>query len=374
MQKVKVNDKLKDSILSTIPENYSNLEKALYIYKQLCTKLQYSMDYFIDERSVKTHYTNIDNLQLVDGETNKDVVCFTFNAILGELLLEANVCERINFDYGRDTNRFSFVHDSVYVTIDGKEYDIDATYGILDNNDLTLSKYSSHRPKGWIACDNNQEAKESLDSAIDKVYSTELEQDKNVSKYVSLKQEEGSYLHLPFSDRVNLFFKMMKDAPDYSIVSFNYLLKLKHMLFKNEEFGNNGIDKMVDLQFVKDKETNTLKALLFVNPKGYTNDMGYENFDNLSIYEIDMRTKSVESIGLETAKERISKRHYISHRDDKTLSYFSMMSEGKLYIRPVTNGEKPIYDHHQNVVNAIGYERKILKEDRYVPYEMGDGV
>ena len=370
MYKVKINETLKNNILSTIPEGYTNLEKALYIYKQLCSKLQYSMDYFVDERSVRNQYKAIENLQFVDGETNKDVVCFTFNAILGELLYEANVCQRIHFDFGNGSSNFSHFHESVYITLDGKEYDIDATFGILDNNDLTLSKYSFHRPKGWVACE--KENQELLDMAIDKVYGDELEHEKTVDEYLRLKAEDESYLHLPFEERVNLFFEMTKDAPDYSILSFNYLLKLKHLLFKEEEFGkNNRIDKMIDLQFVKDKETNSLKALLFVNPKGYTDDLGYENFDSLSVYEIDMKSKTASCIDIETARKRIQTRHYISHRDDKTLNYFSMMSDGKLDIRPVTNGEPPIYDHHQNVVNAIGYERKLLKENKCIPYEMG---
>ena len=48
-----------------------------------------------------------------------------------------------------------------------------------------------------------------------------------------------------------------------------------------------------------------------------------------------------------------------------------MMADGKLDIRPITDGP-PIYDHHQNVVNAIGYERRLLKENKTIPYEMGE--
>ena len=57
------------------------------------------------------------------------------------------------------------------------------------------------------------------------------------------------------------------------------------MLFTKDELEpTHQIDKKIDLQFVKDRHSKKLKALLFVNPKGYTNDLGYENFDTLSIF------------------------------------------------------------------------------------------
>ena len=99
--------------------------------------------------------------------------------------------------------------------------------------------------------------------------------------------------------------------------------------------------------------------------------MGYENFDDLSIYELDIKNMQVTSTDMESLTKKLNTRQYVSHRDDKTLRPFSMMSPGKLDIRPITDG-KPIYDHHQNVVNAIGYQRKLLKENKFIPYEPGE--
>ena len=369
MLNVKINEKLKNDIIGRIPEEYTNLEKAMFIYRELCLKLQYSIEYFVNEDTVKQQYVDAKNLELVDGENNKDVVCFTFNAILAEMLHEAGVCNYVSYDYNADSQRFPSVHESINVRIDGQDYEIDGTYGILDNNDLTLSKFSTHKPQGWES--SSSEGESLLNSAIEKVYSSELELDKNTQKYVQIKNEDNSYLTLPFEQRVGLFMKMAKDCPDYSVVSFNYLLKLKNMLFSKEEQGKSGVEKKFDLHFVKDNKTKTLKALIFVNPNGYVDDLGYENFESLSIVEYDVKNRTMSDLDLETTQKRVQQRDYISHRDNKTLQMFSMAKEGKLRIKEIPDGE-PIYDHHQNLVNVARRERFLVKENRYIPYERGE--
>ena len=85
--KLKINRDLEESILKDVPSNYSELEKALFIYQQLCLKTEYALDYYLDEDRVKDEYTKVANLPMVDGKENKDVVCFTFNAIYLKLLI-----------------------------------------------------------------------------------------------------------------------------------------------------------------------------------------------------------------------------------------------------------------------------------------------
>ncbi|MBO5884528.1 MAG: hypothetical protein J6Q51_01900, partial [Clostridia bacterium] len=149
-----INEQLKEDILSKVPSRYTKLEKAIFIYNELCSKLEYSMEYFIDEDAVADKYTDIKNLKYVDGKTNKQVVCFTFNCIFLELLDQANVCDEKTFLLNNSvslTGKISKIHEELLIYIDDYPYIIDATYGVLDNNDLTLSKYSTHQLQGWLA-------------------------------------------------------------------------------------------------------------------------------------------------------------------------------------------------------------------------------
>lgn len=366
---IKINDNLRKNIFSSLPQDYSNLEKALYIYKQLCEKLQYSMEYYVDEDNVKSKYANINNLQLVDGEKNKDVVCFTFNAILGELLYEADVCDNLEFLSIDKQNNFSTIHDGVLCIIDGIQYFIDATYRVLDNNDLILTKYSNFKPSGWELCDETQNS-EMLNNAIEKVYSDELNHSNIVNAYKLQKAED--YLDLPLKKRVDIFLKMSKNFKDYTLGEFNYLLKLKRIIFSNQElngtkdakFGSS-IDKMIELSFLKDEKTNTLKAFLLYNPKGYTDDKDYENFDSLSIFEIDVKNKQTKKIDPKIFKENLDKRYRLINGNRK----MEMISEGHLHVRDIIEGN-PVYDNKQRLVNKIiGQERYIVKKQKYEPYK-----
>lgn len=86
-------------------------------------------------------------------------------------------------------------HTRVVVNIDNVEYHIDATEGLLDNNDLVLAKYSNHKYIGWkIDCpDKNLKEKivKNLDDAMEKVCINS-----NLSKleqnYIILKSKDDS--------------------------------------------------------------------------------------------------------------------------------------------------------------------------------------
>jgi hypothetical protein len=226
-----INDKLKNKILSKIPEDYSKLEKAVFIYYELCKTLQYSIEYFIDESNNKDKFTNIENLKDVDGEQNKDVVCFTFNAIFLKLLDEAGICDTICYDcvIGKNNN-FASGHDTARFVIDGLLYDVEATFGILDNNDLTLSKYSTHRLSGWEDCQNPDE----INKAIEKIQKENRVLENSAFDYVQQKKEDFEYKTLPLETRKRLFLERAITGPEYSIETFNYLLKLKHLFFEQE--------------------------------------------------------------------------------------------------------------------------------------------
>ena len=179
-----INDDLKHNILSDLPKDYSKLEKAILIYKRLCEKLQYSFDYYLEEMKNLNYFRDANNLKFVDGEKNKDVVCFTFNAILTQLLLDAKLLNGVDMSfYQVETNTFPAFHDVLTIYIDDIPYYLDATAGVLDNNDLVLSKYSTHKPNGWI-CGYNapDEHKQILRKALEKVYAENQSLESNIHR------------------------------------------------------------------------------------------------------------------------------------------------------------------------------------------------
>ena len=369
-----INENLRKNILSDLPENYSNLEKAILIYKRLCEKLQYSLDYYLEDVKNEKYFTNADNLRFVDGEQNKDVVCFTFNAILTQLLFDAKVVQGIDLSfYEPATNQFYVFHDQLLVYIDDVDYYLDATLGVLDNNDLVLSKYAGHKPDGWICSYKaGPEKKEQLRVALEKVYGENRSLDSKLEKYVTDKNLNDEFLKVPLEDRVKMFLELAKTT-DYSLFGFNNLLKYKHLCFAVDEMGKTKdrviVDKNIDLVFAKDRSTQEFKAFLFYNPEGYTDDEGFENFEKLQVYEISLKEKTVSSISYEEAKKLFSTYQLVSNRNDKVSPM--MIANGKVNIVYEFEDGRPLYDHHQNPVNVIKKTRRHVKtgQEEEMPLE-----
>lgn len=359
-----INDKLKNKILSKLPEDYSKIEKAVFIYYELCKTLQYSIEYFIDESNNKDKFTNIENLKNVDGEQNKNVVCFTFNAIFLKLLDEAGICDAIDYNgvLGKNNN-FSSAHDSACFIIDGIVYNVDATFGILDNNDLTLSKYSTHRLSGWDDCQNLNE----IHTAIEKIQKENSVLENSTLEYVQQKKEDFEYKTLPLETRKRLFLERAITGPEYSIETFNYLLKLKHLFFEQQEI-KNSMDIKADLLFIKDMESTSYKAILFFNPEGYTDDKGYEDFEHLEAFVIDLKSREISQLSIEEIRQKFNSKQFVT-RDNKPTNA-KMLVEGKMRLTPIYSGGEAIFDNNQKPTNLEGYIRTIVETGEKIHYDI----
>ncbi len=367
-----VNSKLKDNIFSRIPKNYSNLEKAIFIYYELCKTLNYSISYLLGGTRATNWFTNIDNIKKVDGEKCKDVVCFTFNAIYAKLLIEAGICNESVLDNisVENNKQFSTKHLPLIINIDGFKYVVDSSNGVFDNNDLTLSKYSTHQLCGWksetlLNSEATKALNRQLTNAIETVQSDNKNLDMFVESYINLKLLDNSYENVSLDEKVNIFLSAVNCCP-YNILAFNYLLKLKRKLFSNCEFGKIEDFANIDLFFGRNIETNNLDAFLFYNPKGYLAEYGLENFDTLQIYQISLKNKHVRPLTIEAFKRKI--RHCLditrgTVRQDYTNG---MISLGRLNL-------KEIYERGSHKKEMVGYLRTLLNgETRILSVEEGE--
>ena len=358
-----ISDTLKNKILLKIPEDYSNIEKAIFIYYELCKTLQYSIEYFIDESNNKEKFINIENLKYVDGEQNKNVVCFTFNAIFLKLLDEAGICNVVDYNGVLESdNNFSSRHNSATFIIDGTEYNVDATFGILYDNDLTLSKYSTHRLQGWSDCENIDE----INAAIEKIQKENRILENSALNYVQQKKEDFEYKALPLEMRKRIFLERSIAGPDYSIETFNYLFKLKHLFFQPQEIKNYK-DIKVELLFVKDMESVLYKAILFFNPEGYTNDKGYEDFEHLETFVIDLKSREISQLSIEEIRHKFNSKQYVARDNEPTNA--KMLEEGEMRLTPIYSGGEGIFDINQKPTNLKGYIRTIVETGEKIHYD-----
>lgn len=334
--KLEINQKLQDDIFNAIPQNYNKLEKALFIYNQLCLKLTYSVKGYIDIDNCRDYFIEPKNLKYVDGEKNTDVVCYTFNYIFLQLLINANICsERVwenNNPFDIDnTNLFKHAHRKLELMIDGVPYKVDSTLGVLDNNDLALAKYSTQTFIGWSTVKEHTNDKEpskednisKLNNAIKKVRSDCLKLKENANRYYEIKKSEGNFYSIPLKERVDMFLNEVKNLPEYQLFSFNYLLKLKHKFFTGMEL-NEDMAKNIDLLFVKNQKLTELQALLFVN---YDNKIDYRDKNKVLIYHISVKDKNYSLVSSKELSKLILTEQITSRHNEKISKYtISMMN------------------------------------------------
>lgn len=306
----KVNQKLYDYVLADLPEGSSPLEEAWHIYKRLCKKLTYSVDYYIEDvldggpySPQKRKLSNLSYIETVDGEKNSEVVCFDFVAIYSYILFDRGLISEEDFRENLSIKYDSFYidHTEIACRIDDVRLRIDACIGL--DMDLNLAKYGNHALRGWKEgfLGNNLEGHAKFQQLMDAEAHEVEEKNARQRLYKGLKISEGSFEKLSLKERVELFFDAIKVAPDYSMAALSYVSETYSNIFSKR-------DLTAELRFVDSTfilEDNELKEFLFVNPKGYQNKVGCENFDTLQIYEISLKEKRIIPIKREELLRRV---------------------------------------------------------------------
>lgn len=309
----RVNEKLYDYALDGLPENCTPLEEARYIYNRLCKRLCYSLDYYIEELQTDSFFAPVRNkmssihyVETVDGEQNKDVVCFVFGAILSYILWDRNLIDEEDFadnmHYSEhQAGHFDTAHTPVTCKIDGVRLRIDGVMGI--DMDLSIAKYGNHVLRGWREglLGNDPVAEAKLSALIQREKAEIEERERRQNLYKKFKLSQGEYNRLSLQEKTNLFFECMQDIPAYSFQSLSFVAEVFKNIFSS--YLGSGFTKRVDSTFIL--ENGQIKELFFLNERGYKNMEGGENFDSLKIYEISLKDKSITPHTRESAVSKV---------------------------------------------------------------------
>lgn len=105
---IKMNEQLKENLISNIPEDFNQLEKSIYLYIKLCQIFSYDDVYYYNDKT-ETH-RNVSNI-LDYNEKNNKVVCYEFAYIYSDLLRSI----RINHIKEKETkdDRFDKSHANI---------------------------------------------------------------------------------------------------------------------------------------------------------------------------------------------------------------------------------------------------------------------
>lgn len=270
IRKVEVNEKLKEAVLSDMPDYFDNLEKAFYVYYKLCTVLSYDDRYFA-KRSMneKREHQFFERLQTITPENNV-VICYEFNSLYARMLKDLGIIYELN-----GSNQYADGHVSITFRADKFMVNADSTIGMI-KSDLAYAK-NGLILTGFTLENENEKTKQEFEQKVDKVYDY-LRSKESVTNNYKGTVRELTYLEealpddLSLDEKVAIFISMTKDSTLKVMDKIPYEIKLSKILFDkgnkdDEQFQINYVSYQPDMNSSVHKTTK----ILTYNDKGIKN-------------------------------------------------------------------------------------------------------
>lgn len=154
-------------IYSNIPENYSDIEKAIYIYLKLTRIFHYDPEVYAESQTanVMNRHADLDRISTITPSKNTDVVCYEINQIYAQVLAELGINYSVDYllgKYGEGHANLTFRADRYVVLADSVRTILGSDLlNTKVNNDIT----------GLQCLNTNEDTKNEFQNILDKVYS-----------------------------------------------------------------------------------------------------------------------------------------------------------------------------------------------------------
>ena len=262
LAKINVNAELKDFILNGMDSNFTDLEKAIYIFIKMCKALTYDNEFFAvdQEGPLAEKHKTVDYIASI-SLLNNEVVCSEFNAIYAHMLHEfginyKNFVSTVNGngdhdedEFDEDFNRYGEGHLFLKFRCGKYLVKADSVTSILQG-DLMQAKLN--QPLRGLVCENvNKQSQKEFKTIVDKVYNyiaqREFKITKNepqqvetfediVSQFVDMSDKVKP---IDINDKIDILIKKVNSTRMVGIDAYSYLLQLRKILFSKEEQKDN---------------------------------------------------------------------------------------------------------------------------------------
>lgn len=278
-----------NKIVNSIPYDFSQLEKTIYVYSKLCKLLSYDSVYFITEDK-SSDILDIDRIDKFE-ENNNSIVCHHFAYILSDILRKIgveNIEENISINNINGKKKFTG-HSNIRYCLDGNVIFADSTKSVIVG-DLTNHKFQNSL--SGIRCELYDESKQL------KFYEAKTK----VEKYIEY-EDLNNKNKLPNKDECNSL-----SLNEKYIVFNNYICGIDLYGIDLISYANNLI-KLLDLNIntkIMYKSDNLEDILLGVEIDSYLEDGSTQKIS----YLIDTTTKQIYN-GIDST---ISFKEYLTNK------------------------------------------------------------
>ena len=334
--KVHVDPDFQKQVVASIPENYTNIEKAIYVYAKLCRILSYDPEFYLEGQVGKPaeKHRQIENISLIGKET-KDIICYDFTALYASILHDMGIDITIISD--NDTKEFGEGHSSLKFIADKFYVKADAVTSIF-SGDLIGSKINSF-PNGIECLNISNETYMQFNKILDDVYTQVLTEeiknhhfDKKEYSFESMidgyhKVFDDVLQEKNFEDKLNIMMANVRNRNLSDMDSLFYMHQLRRAIFSEKERQNN-ISLIILKENCEDNPKPSAVLTLSKNNEREKEDKDY--------YLYDVDTKSFKWAPKDIIYEKLQ---------NKQLEY--------------VGGEKPFIPNLSKVEYYDGYETVI---------------
>lgn len=262
--------KLEQSIMNDIPVDFSNFQKAYFIYKRLCEKFTYDEAYYYlahkPNGKENSKHSNIEYLSTLEG--GEDIICTGISLIYAKFLDKLDIPFQI-FDYNDNpVEKLNGTHMKVRFIVDNYIIDADAAT-FLYKSDLVLEKIGrkvrNFKAINSMIYENEFDFEEEL-----KVVDDYFKKNKHLYEYNDAREAyknicSSDYSKLTLKERVNLLIDIINSLNMKFFDVMGFILFIKSKIFG--EYKNN-----CQIEFIVNKEDNFKFNMLI----GYNENDSYD--------------------------------------------------------------------------------------------------
>lgn len=287
VEKINISEELENEIYKYCPDNYSPIEKAIYIYIVLCQIFTYDQEYYTTKNEeILERHQDFNNIN-VKNATNNEVIIYDFILLYAYFLRNIGIKYTINPELivGNEniSNILTYRFGEFLVSVDSLSNPIESDL----TNVKTLGPIMNLK-----STNKNSITNKKFEELIEKVYNDIIKKkEANITYETNLAEYETLYAgaNLTNKEKLQVMLKQLKHSSLYGIDAVNYQRKLFNCLFKDENIKYNVIGSTIDNY--KNYTTTPIIIISIFDGSNYTyykiNPNDPSSLDELSNVELE---------------------------------------------------------------------------------------
>lgn len=324
-EEANINKDLENLIIDGMPEDISELEKAIYIYIKMCKILTYDDEYYaINQRGIEAEkHRNINYVSNITPVNNK-IVCYEFNLIYSKLLNDlgikftSNYMNMIGEAYGAGHANLKFRCGKFIAKAD-------SVTSILQG-DLMQAKLN--QPLCGLKCMNcNADSYREFNELVSKMYELVAKQEnksvetlrvEHIQTFEEIMMEYSKVTtnvkKVDLNEKISILVNKVNSTDMIGIDSLSYVLQLRKILFDAEERANN-----ISITIIRNNKPNEQNKSAMASAIFAVNNKSFSENENQTIYYYLDEKKELISISKVELQSKFDEKifEYIETNDPK---------------------------------------------------------